>query len=345
MSYALKKIHAAITALLLTVTSQVHGDYDNSSIDGECRGYCSCAPACYGKGFISADLLYWRAFEDGLDECVPNKVVDYISSDGDIISRFKGKDEDLHFNWDAGFRLGTGYEFACGWDIAAFWTHFHSHSSRHQRDDYEFRNEHELRWKLDFEVVDLIGARKFDLGSCFTLSPFGGLRGARIEQKLHSNSISRSDSYCESSSAIFYSNLNSSRYSSSNFPTFSSHSKQKFWGIGPLIGVEADWNLGCGLSLYANASVAFLYGHFHVRLNESDEFIDGANFCKIHRNLYACQTVLDAELGIRWQTCVYGGIVWLQLGLEHHSYFNQNRFGDYGNLCLAGANFSAGIAF
>ncbi|WP_068468856.1 Lpg1974 family pore-forming outer membrane protein [Candidatus Protochlamydia phocaeensis] len=346
MSYTLKKIHAAITALLLIAADQLHADYGHSSISGECRDFYSCAPACCcGKGFISADLLYWRAFEDGLDACFPTEAVDYVSSDGNIISKFKGKGEDPDFNWDAGFRLGTGYQFASGWDIAAFWTHFHSHSSRHHRNNYESRDEHELRWKLDFEVVDLIGAREINLGSCFTLSPFGGLRWARIEQKLRSNFISNADFYSGSSSQIFYSDFSPSGYSSSNFSTFSSHNKEKFWGLGPLVGVELDWNLGCGLSLYANASVAFLYGHFHVRLNESDEFVDGADFCNVKRNMCACQTVLDAGLGVRWQTCFCGSIVWLQLGLEHHSYFNQNRFGDYGDLCLDGANFSAGFAF
>ncbi len=342
---AFRKIHVALTTLLLTVVSQAHGEYFNSSTNGECGYSCACELAYYGKGFISADLLYWRAYEGGLDKCFPIEAIDYVSSDGSIISRFRGKGEDPHFNWDAGFRLGTGYEFACGWDIAAFWTHFHSQASRHHRNEYTFGSEHELRWKLDFDVVDVIGAREFDLGSCVTLSPFGGLRGARIEQKLHSNVFSRANFYLKSSSASFYSDLSPLSDSSSNFTTFNSHSKQKFWGIGPLIGIEADWNLGCGLSLYANASVAFLYGHFHLRSNESDRFLEGADFCNMKQRLYACQTVLDAGLGVRWQTCFCGGIVWLQLGLEHHSYFNQNRLGGYGDLWLDGANFSAGIVF
>lgn len=340
MEYIFKKIHVAITALLLTLVSQVHAD-DNLSTDGQCGDSCSCAPVCCapcGKGFISADLLYWRAFEGGLDECFPTEDIDYVHSYGDIISKFRGKGEDFHFQWDAGFRLGAGYEFGCGWDIAVYWTHFHSNSRRNG-------NQHRCRWKLDFEVVDLIAGRPFDLGSCFTVRPFGGLRVARIEQKLRTNFRSRTDSYVDSSSTIFMDDLSLSGYSSSHFKTASAHGKNRLLGTGPLIGIEGDWNLGCGFSLYANASFAVLYGHFHVRLKESEEFVDGANFSHIKRNPHACQAVVDAGLGVRWQTSFCGNIVWLQLGLEHHRYFNQNRMGEYGDLCLDGANFSAGIAY
>lgn len=342
MTYTLKKIQMAIMTLLLTMVGQVQSDCC-SSIDEECGKSCSCAPAWCGKGFFSADLLYWRAFEDGLDDCFPVDDYDYISSSyGTILSRFKGKGEDPRFNWDAGFRLGTGYVFDSGWDIGVYWTHFHSHASKHyKQDSYAFRNENEVHWNLNFEVVDLIVAHEFNSDSCFTWRPFAGLRGARIKQKLRTNSFSNGDSFEESSSAVAF----LSDYSSSNFATSSVHNKQRFLGIGPLIGLEADWSLGCNLSLYANASVAFLYGHFHVRSKESDQFVDGADFCQERRKLSACQTVLDAGVGIRWQTCLCGNRAWLQLGLEHHSYFNQNRFGTYGDLCLDGANFSVGIEF
>ena len=153
MPYPLKKMYATIMALLLTVSSQVYSDCGRSSTDEADADCCSCAPSCCGGAFISADLLYWRAFEGGLDDCFPIEAVDYALSDGEIISRFRGKGKDPNFDWDPGFRVGAGYNFACGWDLAAFWTHFYSHSSRHQRNDYEFGVEQELRWKLDFEVV------------------------------------------------------------------------------------------------------------------------------------------------------------------------------------------------
>lgn len=325
-----RKIHIVMALLLLAVVGKVQADCSD-----ECEKSCCCEPNCCGKGFISADLLYLNACQGGLDDCFPVETTDYISSSGDVISRFRGRGEDPHFDWNAGFRLGTGYEFGCGWGIAAFWTHFHSHSNRHHRNDYEsgyaFGNDHTNRWKLHFDVVDVIGGREFDLGSCFALTPFGGLRFARIEQKVHSDFFNSIDS-----------NLGSS---SDSFTTSGTRNRTRFCGVGPLIGVEADWNLGCNLSLYANASVAILYGHFHTHFNDSNDFYGGADYCEVKRHLCACQPVLDAGVGVRWHTCFCSSVVWFQLGLEHHSYFNQNRFGDYGDLCLAGVNFSAGFAY
>lgn len=327
MGNALKKIHVTMMALLLTIVGQVRGEYNDTAY-GEFDS-CCCEPAC-GKGFISAGLLYWRAYEGGLDDCFPIEDSNCEDSCGNIISRFRGKGEEFDFNWDAGFRLGVGYEFPCGWDISVFWTDFHSTSSEHRR------NEHRRRWKLDFDVVDIIAGYRCDVCSCLVVRPFVGLRGADIEQKLRTN-IFVGDEYCSYS---FYESF------SNNILTPSSeHWKEKFLGIGPLIGVEADWNVGCGLSFYANVSFGVLYGNFHVRFDESNHFENVTNYCNIKRHLDACQAVVDAGLGIRWQTCLCNHDVWLQLGLEHHRYFNQNRFGHYGDLCLDGANFSAGVAF
>jgi len=373
MTYIHKRIHVAIIALLIALTGQANAA-SNSYIGEECGDPCYCEPACCGKGFVSADLLYWRAFQGGLDNCFPIENIDYVSSGGNVVSKFKGEGKDPDFDWQAGFRVGLGYEFGNGWDVGVFWTHFHSNSKENEGDQLR------LRWKLDFEVLDIVAGRAFDVGSCFVVRPFVGLRGARIEQKVRlnskggresesfsspSSSYSSSDSYYDSyygsyyssyidsfaesyvnsSSATFSEDFNFSDYSSSAFPTSSAHGKNKLLGIGPLIGVEGDWKLGCGFSLYANASFAVLYGNFRVHFNQAEEFVDGGDFCHIKRKLNACQAVVDAGFGIRWETCFCDNIVWLQLGLEHHRYFNQNRFGDYGDLCLDGANFSAGFAF
>lgn len=345
MAYALKKIHMAIAALLLVVTGPVHSDDGYSSIDGGFGDSCCCEPECCGRGFFSADLLYLRAFEGGLDDCFPVEDFDYVTSDGSVISKFRGKGEDPQFNWDPGFRIGAGYEFGCGLDVAVFWTHFHSKSSRNRGDSYGYGHERSIHWKLDFDVVDILVGRGFDVGSCFSLRPFGGLRGARIDQKLRTHFSDRNDVFVDSLSTYYDYDSPAYSYLTHENGKSKAHGKERFLGIGPVIGLEGDWNLGCGFSVYANISAAVLYGRFHVRSHESDKFDGGEDSCDVHRRLSACQGVVDAGLGIRWLTCFCSNEVWFQLGLEHHSYFNQNRLGCYGDLCLDGANFSAGFAF
>lgn len=160
---------------------------------------------------------------------------------------------------------------------------------------------------------------------------FGGIRGARIDQKHHIHEFPSSEAAAIANDLI----------------AIRTHNKEKFFGVGPLIGLEADWNIGCNFSLYASADVSWLYGNFHVRLAEADVFLDAANFSKIKKHLNASLAGADAAIGVRWQTCICKNTqLFLQLGLEHHRYFDYNRIGDCcGDLSFDGVNFSAAVKF
>jgi hypothetical protein len=330
--------------LLLTAVGQVYGGNNHCAIDDESEDNCACQCAHYGKGFISADLLYWRAFEGGFNDSLPIEDADYVSSNGNIIAIFREKNKHPRFNWNAGFQLGTGYEFASGWDIALFWTHFHSQASRHQKNDDGLKIDYKNRWKLNFEVVDAIFGHHFKKGAIFTWTPFAGLRGAKIEQKFRSNFVNRADSYSESSLTIFSYSMPTG-YLTDVLTTSTMHSKQKFFGMGPVAGVELSWDLGWGFSVSARGSVAGLYGYFRVKSNELDEIPGVIDLTHVRKYLETIQAIVDAELCISWHTCFWGCNLRLQVGYEHHGYFNQNHFLDYGDLHLDGANFSATLAF
>jgi len=279
---------------------------------------CPCPQACCGRGYISADVLYWRGFESGLDTCVPSVVTDVVTPTGTVISRFSGNDRDLNFKWNPGYRVGIGYETACKWDISTTWTHYNSHSNG-------FNNGTDVHWNIDFDVIDLIAGKEIDLGSCFSLKPFAGVRGARINQRL---SINTSPSIVNS------------------FTTIDINNKQNFWGIGPLIGLEADFEIGCGFSVYSSASISWLYGDIDVTLIDSEEAVNSSSLCNVNKNLSGSLAAADAALGIRWEKCFCNdNLLVLELGLEHHRYFDYNRIGGCGDLSFDGVNFSAGIEF
>lgn len=346
----LRKINIALALLLTTSAGYAYGDLMNSQECGErtrclpCEPTCniSCQPACNVKGFISADFLYWRAFESGLDQCVATEVSDSItstsssatsssSSDQIVVSRFTGEGRDPHFNWDPGFRIGAGYELGGDkWDIAVLWTHFHSHSSR---------DGNAFRWSINYDVIDIIEAYQCELGSCFTLRPYGGLRGARIDQKLRLNDVT---------SAVSSSFASFSGASLVDGPiTTNSNNKQKFSGLGPLLGLEVDWKIGCGFSVYINLAASWLYGKFDIRQSELTESADTIDSFKVRKRLHASLAVGDAGFGFRWQTTFCNDIrLLLQLGFEHHRYFDYNRInGNYGDLSFDGLNLSAGLEF
>lgn len=283
----------------------------------------SCEP-CHviycTKGAFSIDALYWRAFEGGFGKCLPTNVSDVIA-DGQILSTLSGISHDPHFKWNVGLRAGYEYEIANDWDMACSFTHFYSRA-HHFENNGSF-----MRLKLCFDTVDLIARYKSSYGSCFILRPYLGLRGAKINQRLH---------------LLALPNL----ASPDNFISTEDKNRERFSGIGPLAGLEGDWHLGCGFSLYANASVSWLYGTFKIRLMETETFTDSVEFSdekKHHKANLACA---DAELGVRYQRPFFlNTLISVQLGLEHHRYFDYNLLADQEDLCFDGINFSVGLIF
>lgn len=340
MADCIRKLHLAIIALLFIAVGQT---YVNSSTFGECEDFCSSFPSCCGRGFISADLLYWRVHQGGFAcGCIPNEINNFVTSEGNVISKFRGDSKDPHFKWNSGFRIGTGYDFGSqSWDIAAYWTHFHTHIHDEHRPN-------QFRWKLDYEVVDVLLGYKFCIES-FIFRPFIGIRAPQIDQKVKSKSLIRYHIFANAGSFSSFSRSSSENLTSSPISDFflaKENNKEKFRGVGPLIGIEADWNLGCGFSLYACVSVSSLYGHFKVRFNGCNTFLKGTNTCDKKAHFHSCEFSTDAILGICWQQCFCDNMqVIFQLALEQHRYFDHNHLGSYGDLCLDGASFSGSVLF
>lgn len=326
----IKKIHFAVAVLLISSIGNAYGN--NDSLNCNESSLCNpCQPSCCVRGFISADLLYWRAFESGLDDCYAIEFCDDVSSGGTVVSRFKGKGRNPHFNWDPGFRIGAGVSLENSqWALAAFWTHFHSHAHSSHNPG------HKLKWKLDLDIVDLVLAYDYDLNTCAHLRPFIGLRWANIDQNLHLNSGRHSFSSTSSCSST----------SSWDSQFTNNRKKQDFFGVGPLIGLEADWAMGCGFSFYINGAFSWLYGKFKVKLHDSNVYSDIISYCSVSKHLDANVAAADAGLGIRWQTCLCKNMqLLLQLGLEHHRYYDFNRIRNCGDLSFDGVNFSAAVEF
>jgi len=350
-----------LTTLIFNTLSSAYGDYNSNAYgydynsnpyggqSSDCGNYNPCSyqpaacctpPACScGSGFISADLLYLRPFQDGFAcGCIPEETNNFIRSDGNIVSRLKGHTKDPHFKWNAGFRLGVGYQFnRQSWDIAAYWTHFNSNT-----------HDHNFKWKLDFEVIDVTIGRSFCMQS-FSVRPFIGVRTAVIDQKVRAHTFSPNNTFFEgSTTAVSGSNSSENNLVPDITDNFigSEKNKANFVGVGPLIGLEADYNLGCGLSVFGGADIASLYSHYNVKDRSRSVFLNGENVCDNSADLHSCQIAYDSWVGIRWQKCFCNNMqLGLALGLEQHRYFDHNRLGEDGDFCLDGGFLSASVTF
>jgi hypothetical protein len=319
MTY-IRKIKIAITTLAILATGALQGNEGYATPQD--YFYEPCAPACSGcdcgRYFIDAEALYLRASEGGLFSVCDSTSITNTTVGGIVFSTLDATGRDANFEWDWGFRLGAGYELpGCPCDLGIFWTHLNSSTGQGTA-----RNEH--RWNLEFNVVDGLYSCGYRLSPCFVIIPFGGLKYANIEQKLRTHFVNTVNGVGTTSKASI---------------------KEDFWGIGPLVGIDGDWGIGCGFSFYGDISFALLYGKFHVQSNKTEVLTSAINNDDTRSHLQAIQAVIDAGLGLRYRTCVCSLPVVMQLGLEHHQYFNHNQFCGYGDLYLDGVTFGVGIAY
>lgn len=293
---------------------------------------------CY-RFFVSADLLYWRAFEDGLDRCGVGEFNEFLTEENGIVSLSRRKRKDPHFEWNAGYRVGIGALTPCCWDIAAYWTSFNTKAHLRQNREQEFVCEEtsdipraceRSHWKLDYDTIDLIIGRNFSFCACeLNLRPYLGVRGAKIKQRLRD---------CAENIVDLEEELNFVR-------TFE-RNRQTLEGVGPFLGLQGDWNIGCNFSVFGCLDFGFLYGRFDIRSRNSEVFINDISCCNVKRNLQACSPFVDVVLGLRWRYCFCNCMpVTIQISGEHHRYFDHNRIGGEGDLCLDGGTLSAGIEF
>lgn len=318
----------------------IYETFDNYYNDSEMHCIEPCNSCC-PQYFLALDLLYWRAFEEGLDGCGLIEATQLDSEDGSFFSSKRSVNEP-HFNWNAGFRLGAGVLYTNGWDVVAYWTNYnttaHRKQKNHQEHEFGFTLEDSstpltktrLHWRIDFNEVDLLLGRNFSL-FCdeINLRPFVGLRGAWITQKLHS----RNNSIVNSSEEV---------------DLFHVHKKntQKFRGVGPLLGLQASGYIGCNFRLFGIVDFGLLYSDFTIRSRDEKAFVNNSSFCKTKKKLHPCEVFADAVLGLSWEYCFCNNmLLTLQVSAEHHRYFDHNKMAADGDLYFEGGAFSANIKF
>ncbi len=316
----IRKVEIGIAIVAVTITGTIQGYDECATSQAGCQTPCApvCCPRDCGTYFLEAEVLFLRPSEGGLASVCDSTTTTDTTIGGVTYSTLDGTGRDPRFDWDWGFRIGAGYEFPCSpCDIGVYWTHLNSCTGRGSTG-----NDH--RWKIDFDYVDVLFSCSYYVSPCFVLTPFGGLRWANIDQKLRTNFITTVDG-------------------TSTLSTGSA--KDDFWGVGPLVGVDGEWAIGCGCSFYGDIDIGILYGRFHTKSNSTDVTATIIDFDNVRMRSQAIQFVLDAGAGIRYRTCVCCMPLVFQLGLEHHQYFNQNRFCGYGDLYIDGVSLGVGLSY
>lgn len=277
-----------------------------------------------GHIFFTGEWLYWRVRQEGM-EYAPSKK--------------------LHFNFKSGYRVGLGVHLPQDkWDMYVNYTrYFPTHAAKASGLFYPLflfgattATEAHAHWSIEFQTLDVVIGRPFYLSDTLVLHPFFGIKGAWIHQHAHV------------------------RYQGGAIPagqTYRTYFKNDFKGAGPLFGIDSNWRLGAGFSLFGDFAAAIPIGQFHNK--QVQHQFDGTVpiDMTIHNNLASPNVQLISGLAWDWNFCKRMCHLGFSAGFEAQYWWDQNQTEQFtdtsqpiyvrqqGSLALYGLTFKGRLDF
>ena len=302
--------------------------------------------------FATADALYWKATEDGLEYGLRN----HISQTQ--YERFDGTAKTIESDWNAGMRLGLGYNIPYDqWDLNLTWTHFHNttdssldappngyllgiYTSASVRPVDASLN-YDAKWKLQYDTLDLELGRSFFTSKALSLRPFVSARGARIDQDMD----------------LLYSGVDPDLIL--GHAPFATYLQNKFHAWGARAGMNFNWRFGSHWGLFGKVSGSILYSRFHVSALQKKEVSLTYNepIYDIENGFHRVRTNLEGGAGLQWDAYAnrHRAHLVFTLGYELVQWFDLNHFRNFnnipnytessGDLGLQGVTFSGRVDF
>jgi len=183
------------------------------------------------------------------------------------------------------------------------------------------------KWKMQYNVIDLEFGRKYWLSRCFTLRPYGGLRGGWVKTTFNTTST-RDLSDLESIVGIADANYSVDV----NFTN-------RFWGVGLIGGLQPNWHFCSNFILFSNLEGGLLWGEFERKRSENYSATVRAPETSTQPSalstwsssssdrFYQMYPVLDFAIGFRWEEnwCCDRYKTALDIGWEHHVWIDVNH--------------------
>ncbi|MBI3211213.1 MAG: MOMP family protein [Simkania negevensis] len=264
-------------------------------------------PQVDGQGFfITADVLYWHAKIGGTE-------FGYTDSKPAGVLPIEGDTKCHDFEWNWGFRLGAGYNTEHdGWDVRANYTRFNTGDSESSNPGanaavvplrgaarivqpavanglFVTCQSAKSEFDFDYQTVDVELGRAFFISKQLSFRPFAGLKSAWVEQNQHVRYTGGSPVALPGTA---FSGLGL------DLNTVEVKDDNDFWGMGPRLGFNTTWSLGCGFSLVGNIDGALLVGLFDVVHKEDFSISD--NKIKLKSKQHSLVPMVDYKLGVRY---------------------------------------------
>lgn len=285
---------------------------------------------------LSGSLLVWSAHEEGLDYVIKNSNGTAFVTNGAI--------KRIDPSWDVGFRLDLGYQIPdCRMDLDLIWTRFHTKESDSATASpfgglysvwsvpgagLSAEQEAKANWTMHYDQLDLQMSGTFAPRSFLELSPLLSLTNIWVRQKFDIN-LNGGASTLNANALVLDDDIDM---------------KNNFWGIGPKLGLDTLWILGCGFSIYGNFDTALLFGYFKLDQSENVELL-GLNpeitYLTINGDkFWISRALLHLDFGLRWDKfiCNRSYRLTLQAGWEELFLFGQNQLMRFQTITAPGIN-------
>ncbi len=260
--------------------------------------------------WVQAEVLFMHATEDGLAYSIKNE------GPGPVVD---GSVKNVGYDWNWGFRAGIGYNLPHdGWDILLNWTWLRSNENKK-----ESPNAPEVvlqtqtaptqaavagtsakgRARLHTNFLDFELGREFFVSKRLTLRPFAGVRAGWLNRNF--------------------------RYEY-HVPGAENegHNHNRFRGAGLRGGLNTQWGLCHGWSLFADLALSLIYGKQRLHSHQDQE-ADGVEtrIQHVHNHWTTVRPMIDLGAGLRWDHLFNCDAYRLriQLGWEQMTLFGFNK--------------------
>lgn len=195
-------------------------------------------------------------------------------------------------------KIGVSLPKDC-WQLSAQF--LHAHARTHTRVEGTSH-----MWRLHMGIGDLFFERCLPLSPCFSWTPMWGVRYAMVRKKIYQND--------------------------------SINIKNKYWGVGPLMGLEGFWQLWEGMGVFAGGVYSLLYGSLY--LHQDVELL------KLYSDEREEKNISEMALGFRFcRGCFTGQIAYEIYWLPGQNELYRGRATHLGDLSLHGVTFGIGLDF
>ena len=201
------------------------------------------------NGFVGASFIYWLASEDGLS--VGRRIpADRSGTAPTLNEKILLQD----FTYKPGFKVFAGFGSSSfdNWKFGAEWARLHQTTHSHYVFDgvndailleswvhllnpLAFATQANSSWKLHLDLLDFVVMRPCFLGKRVTIAPLFGLRTAWIDQDF------------------------SVLYQFASITPMEGKFRSDSWGLGPLVALIGNWELGSGFAILSKMYGSFLY--------------------------------------------------------------------------------------